>query len=68
MAQRVASAGEPFRLFFDPGELADKLGALGFHHLEDLGIEELNARYFRDRSDGFRVQGGLGRLMSAWVE
>jgi O-methyltransferase involved in polyketide biosynthesis len=67
MAHRVARAGEPFQLFFDPQELAAKLTALGFHHLEDLGIEELNARYFRNRSDDFRVRGGLGRLMGAWV-
>ena len=67
LAWHVARAGEPFQLFFDPQELAAKLRALGFHHLEDLGIEEINARYFRDRSDNFRVRGGLGRLMGAWV-
>jgi methyltransferase (TIGR00027 family) len=67
MSQRVARAGEAFQVFFDPAELAAKLTTLGFHHLEDLGVEEINTRYFRDRSDGFRVRGGLGRLISAWV-
>jgi methyltransferase (TIGR00027 family) len=67
MSHRVAKAGEPFQLFFDPQELAAKLTALGFRQVEDLGIEEINARYFRDRSDDFRVRGGIGRLISAWT-
>lgn len=62
---RVAAAGEPFQLFLDPKELAARLRRMGFQHLEDLGVEELNSRYFRDRSDGLRIRGALGRLMSA---
>jgi methyltransferase (TIGR00027 family) len=61
---RVAAAGEPWKSFFDPRELAAELRALGFRQLEDLGPDELNARFFRERADGLRV-GGLGRLMSA---
>lgn len=67
MAQRVAAAGEPFRLFFDPGELAGKLRRSGFRHLVDLGPKEINASYFSGRSDDLRVKGGLAHLMSAWV-
>jgi methyltransferase (TIGR00027 family) len=65
ISARVASAGEPFQLFFEPKQLADRLHQMGFTHLEDLGIEELNARYFRNRTDKLRVRGALGRMISA---
>ena len=32
-----------------------------------LAGKELNARYFKDRTDGLLVRGGLGHLMAAWV-
>jgi O-methyltransferase involved in polyketide biosynthesis len=60
----VAAAGEPWKSFFEPRELALELGSLGFRQLEDLGPAELNARFFGDRFDGLRV-GGLGRVMRA---
>jgi methyltransferase (TIGR00027 family) len=62
--RRVAAAGEPWKSFFDPRELADELHTLGFRQLEDLGPEDLNARFFDARADALRV-GGLGRVMSA---
>jgi hypothetical protein len=65
MARRVAAAGKPFQLFFETGELAGKLRTIGFGQLEDLGPDEINARYFRGRSDDLRVKGGLAHLMSA---
>jgi hypothetical protein len=40
---------------------------MGFASFEDLGTEEINAPYFKDRSDGLRASGGIGRLMKAWV-
>jgi methyltransferase (TIGR00027 family) len=67
MMQRVAAAGEPFRTFFEPAELAARLQGMGFHGIEDLGAEEINARYFRDRTDKLRVIGRLGRMMSAEI-
>ncbi len=67
LAARVASAGEPFRLFLHRAALAQELTALGFDGIDDLGSEEINARYFSNRSDGLRVGGGLAHLMSAWV-
>jgi len=30
-----------------------------------LGADEINARYFKGRSDGLRVMGDLGRLAGA---
>jgi methyltransferase (TIGR00027 family) len=65
LLRRVAAAGEPWKTFFAPTELASELSALGFVRLEDLGPEQLNARFFAGRGDGLRV-GGLGRVMTAF--
>jgi methyltransferase (TIGR00027 family) len=65
MSRRVAAAGEPFRTYFDPTTLAERLRGMGFHSIEDLGADEINSRYFKDRTDKLRVVGRLGRLMSA---
>jgi methyltransferase (TIGR00027 family) len=67
LCKRVAAAGEPFQLFFDPAQLQDELKSMGFTRAELLQGPELNARYFRNRTDGLLVRGGLGHLISAWV-
>jgi len=67
LAARVAAAGEPFQLSFDPAKLQKELKCLGFHRTEFLDGEHLNARYFKDRTDGLRVRGGLGHLMGSWL-
>jgi methyltransferase (TIGR00027 family) len=67
LSSRVAAAGEPFQLFFDPGKLEDELKRLGFHRTELLQRDQINARYFKDRADGLLVRGSLGHLMGAWV-
>ena len=66
LASRVARAGEPFRLFFEPAELARMLRELGFRDIEDLDSVEIDRCYFACRPDGLRV-GGLAHLMSARV-
>jgi methyltransferase (TIGR00027 family) len=66
IAQRVASAGEPWKTFFNPGLLTMDLRAMGFGHSEDSGPEKINTRYFEGRKDGLRV-GSLSHIMSAWV-
>lgn len=65
LAKRVEAAGEPFRTFFDPQALEERLMRIGFRSVEDLGADEINARYFKDRADGLRVMGNLGRLIGA---
>ncbi len=65
LSRRVESAGEPFVTFFDPKTLAERLKRIGFRSVEDLGTDEINARYFKGRADGLRVMGNVGRLMSA---
>jgi len=67
LSKRVAAAGEPFQLFFDPAKLQDELQSLGFHCTEFLQGKQINERYFQDRADGLCVRGSLGHLMAAWV-
>jgi len=67
LSKRVAAAGEPFQLFFDPRELEADLKKMRFRRTEFLQGEDINARYFSQRSDKLRVRGGLGHLMGAWV-
>jgi methyltransferase (TIGR00027 family) len=64
MSARVRAAGEPWITFFDPNQLVHDLHALGFDRVEDSGPDELNPRYFADRTDGLHI-GGVGRIMTA---
>jgi O-methyltransferase involved in polyketide biosynthesis len=66
LSNRVAKAGEPWRTFFDPSLLAADLKASGFEQVEDMGPDEINARYFAARNDNLRVR-GFGHLMKAIV-
>ena len=67
LSYRVAAAGEPFRTFFEPSALAERLQGIGFRCVEDLAAAEINARYFKDRADKLRVTGSVGHLMAAEV-
>lgn len=67
LTARVAAAGEPFQTYFDPPDLEAELRRIGFTSFEDLGTDEINARYFSGRADGLRAGGGIGRLMKAGV-
>ena len=66
LVDRVERAGEPFRLFFEPEELAGLLKNAGFRDIEDLGPQEIYARYFADRADGLGAAGSA-HLVSARV-
>jgi methyltransferase (TIGR00027 family) len=66
LAERVAQAGEPFRLGFEPAELRQILLECGFAQVEDLDGKAIVARYFAGRTDGLTVRDGLGRLACAW--
>ena len=65
LAKRVEAAGEPFRTSFEPKALAEQLKQSGFISVEDMGSDEINARYFANRADGLRVMGNVGRLAGA---
>lgn len=66
VAARVARAGEPFRLYFTPAELAQFLAERNLSRVEQLASPEINARYFAGRSDGLGVKGKAGRIVAAW--
>jgi len=66
MASRVAAIGEPWKTFFTPEELLRLLRDAGFSAVEDLGPNEINARYFAGRSDRLRA-GEAGRIARAVV-
>ena len=63
-SRRVAAIGEPWTTFFEPQVLEHDLRALGFTEVEDLGAQQVNDRYFHQRTDGARV-GALAHLMKA---
>jgi len=65
LKRKVAAAGEPFKTSLAPRRLHDRLSALGFHSIVDLGRDEINATYFAGRADGLAVRGTAGRLLSA---
>ena len=67
LTRRVARAGEPFTLFFEPAELDRILRELGFSQVENLNCGDINARYFTNRADGLCVAGDRGFLIAAWV-
>jgi methyltransferase (TIGR00027 family) len=60
LSERVAALGEPLQTFFVTTDLHEKLRALGFTKIEDLGPREIAARFFpqealRERSAGGHV-------------
>jgi methyltransferase (TIGR00027 family) len=46
--------GEPQQTFFEPAKLAEQVRKIGFAQVLDLGPDEAEARYFKDRTDGLR--------------
>lgn len=68
LADRVASAGEPFRLLLEPDELTDELHVAGFATTTLTDSQRLNDLYFVGRQDGLKLPvPGLGMLATAWV-
>jgi len=68
LAGRVASAGEPFRLFFTPEQVEAELRKAGIRRIEQVDHDGLNDLYFRGRADGLKLSPvGIGMLATAWV-
>lgn len=67
LAERVARAGEPFRLFFEPEELVAELRTLGFTRIEDMDSAGIRSRWLGEKSGETRPHGRSGRLLCAWV-
>ena len=54
----LTAAGEAFRSYFETPVLHEKLRALGFGEIEDLGPNRIAARYFPERAAAGRTSGG----------
>ena len=68
LSERVAAAGEPFRLFFTPENMEAELRRAGFQRVDQVDSGRLNDLYFNNRSDGLKLSLlGLGMLVTAWV-
>ena len=68
LSERVAAAGEPFRLFLSPEDMEKELRAAGFQRIEQVNTERLNDLYFQDRADGLKLSPvRIGMLVTAWV-
>jgi methyltransferase (TIGR00027 family) len=58
LSERVAAAGEAFQSFFQTPALHERLRAMGFTEIEDLGPNEIAARLFPERAAPGRTNGG----------
>lgn len=61
---RLEQIGEPWKSFMQPESLRADLLALGFTSVEDLGGDEINARYLANRTDGLQSR-NVGRIAIA---
>jgi methyltransferase (TIGR00027 family) len=67
LTARVAAAGEAFKSFPETPVLHAELRALGFVAIEDLGIDDLMARYLPDRVEAARRGGArVVRAATFW--
>lgn len=62
LAERVAQAGEPFRLWFTPETLSRQMDENGMRVMETLHPETVNERYFAERGSLLRVRGTGARM------
>lgn len=66
LARKPADIGEPWISFYNPESLIMDLKYIGFSQVEDMNPEQINARYFKNRSDNL-LAGNSGYLMKAQV-
>lgn len=55
MQEIVKRAGEPMKAGFDPSVLSEELAQVGLRLIEDLGPNEIEERYFKNREDGYHA-------------
>lgn len=65
LAERVARAGEPFRLFLDPATLGRELRGLGFTEIVDMDSAEIRTRWLEPGGPPAPLHGGSGRIVCA---
>jgi methyltransferase (TIGR00027 family) len=67
LAERVAAAGEPLRLFFTQEQMQEELRSAGFTRLEQVDHDGINLLYFQSRADGLRLSPvRIGVVVAAW--
>ena len=62
--QGARAAGTPFLSFFAPSEMLAMAREAGFTDARHVSAEDLNQRYFADRSDGLRTSSGEELLVA----
>ena len=65
LSARVASAGEPFQLFFMPDDLANEFHAIGWRVAAQLDAAAIRQRFFPESTDAPVSRNGIARLVSA---
>jgi methyltransferase (TIGR00027 family) len=65
LSARVSRIGEPFQLFFMPGDLASEFHAIGWRVKTELDAAAIRQRFFADRADAPAGRNGMARLVSA---
>jgi methyltransferase (TIGR00027 family) len=58
LTERVASAGESFRSFFDTEDICARMRATGFRHVDDIGPDRVAARFFSGSERTAPARGG----------
>ena len=66
MTSAGADRGELFHSFFEPAKLAESVRELGFAEISHFGPDDVQARYFADRTDALRPS-ALNHYMRARV-
>jgi len=67
LTAQFAERGEPWKTFFEPTVIAETLVALGFSVSNTWMPEDLNQRYFANRTDGLHIGATPSRLTLATV-
>jgi methyltransferase (TIGR00027 family) len=55
MVEIVRKVGEPMITGLEPSGLAEDLAGVGLRLIEDLGPDEIQARFFAERTDGYQA-------------
>jgi methyltransferase (TIGR00027 family) len=66
LSKKVKKAGKPWKNFYESNSLMKDLRKIGFTDVQDTGPEEINALFFKNRTDKLLV-GNFGHLMKAIV-
>jgi hypothetical protein len=58
LGRRYARLGEPWVNYLDKHALPGELRQLGFSQIEAMSGDDINRKYFNQRSDGLKAHGG----------